>query len=469
MLELYKKPLEEAGCFKQEYPATFLKAAEVIPGNIPLKMKILMTATELTVFASHLRKPILWHGANIPVNIISFLVGGSGAGKGLSVKSVAGLVEEGYQKINTYRTKHAKAQAVMAAEDDGKSPTAWRKYYSPPRDLKAAISTLPGTMKHLAALESGILGAGYMYVDEVGSELVSNADLSENIVALAVGYDSGEIPAKIVKDDANQVPAIHNLPYSALMFGSPANIIFDEKVKKKFKDEFSTKLSRRTSFSFVKEDPKRLHFSSNEESRAHARAERNKTQEAKKNWVPWFSHLVDTTTHKPLTVTEEVEDLFSDYQNYNEWLSDTYIKQYPMSILHRQHLQWKSLKIAGALAILENSEEVTAKHFVEAVRFSEMYAGDMLEFEKELEKEPYELFADYMQATATNGYLSISAHKLRKMGFVRGTGATPGKLLELIELARSYDNTNTYQYADGYIHFYEEAIAPVVEDMGELV
>lgn len=467
MLEIYRESLEADGCFVEEYPKVFEVASEVIPSNIPEKMRILMAASELTVFAGHLRKPIMWHGSSIPVNIIAFLVGGSGSGKGKSVKSIGNILEPGIAKINESREATAKLLATEDAETDGKKPTEWRKYYSKPRDLKSAVSTLPGTMKHLASLEKGNLGAGYMYVDEIGSELVSNKDLSENIIALAIGYDSGEIAPKILKDDTNQVEGIKNLPYSALMFGSPINIIYDETVKRKFKEEFSTKLSRRCHFAYITDEIKRLVFTSTAESRAYDKAERERVQKATEALTPWFTSLAETTTRNPLTVGEDVEDLFSDYTRYNEWYSDTIPNQFAMTKLHRIHLQWKSLKIAGALAILEGSDHISKKNMVEAIRFSEMFANDIHVFEIELEKEPYELFADYMQSISEGGFASISIHKLRKMGYVKGNGSTQNKLLELIELARAYDDINTYQYVDNYIHFYEGTIESE-EEQGQL-
>lgn len=457
MLEIYRESLEKDGCFENKWPTVFESASEVIPSNIPEKMRILMTAAELTVFAGHLRKPIMWHGSKIPVNLIAFLVGGSGEGKGKSIKSIAHILEPGLAKIDEHREAHAKLAAVEAAELDGKKAKDWRKYYSKPRDLKSAVSTLPGTMKHLAALEKGQLGAGYMYVDEIGSELVSNRDLSENIIALAIGYDSGEIAPKILKDDTNQVDGIKNLPYSALMFGSPVNIIYDEVVKRKFKEEFSTKLSRRCHFAYITEQPVRMDFEDIASSRAYDKAERERVQEASATLTPWFTSLATSTTNTPLTVSDEVEDLFSDYTRYNEWYGDTISKQFPMTTLHRRHLQWKSLKIAGALAILEGAEEITKNHMVEAIRFSEMFADDIYKFEIELEKEPYELFADYMIQNAEQGYANISIHKLRKLGFVKGNGSPQNKMLELIDLAKAYDDQNSYTYSGGYIHFQEAA------------
>jgi hypothetical protein len=427
-------------------------------------MKALMIATELLVFASNLRKPILWEKSKIPVNAISFIIAGSGIGKDSSMKMIRKALEPAYVKINRYREDHAKVVAIETAEADGKKAKDWRKYYSKPRDLFSGIGTLPGQMKHLASLEAGKLGAGYIQVSELGSELQSNKDIAENIVALAIGYDSGFIPAKTVKDDTQQVDPIMNLPFSGLMFGSPDNIIFDEAVKNKFKEEFSTKLSRRSFFSFSQEVPIRVKYkdkdgvSAKDIARAARRATKEASFKAMEELEPWLTSLVDATTHKPLEVTTEVEDLFGDYKDYNEWYSDDMSKQHPMSILHRQHMQWKALKLAGALAILENDEVVEARHYVDAINFCEIFAGDLEEFEIELSKEPYELCADYMRTTAEKGFMTMSIHKLRKMGFIKGTGSPKNKMLELVDLIKSYDDVNTYQYSEGYIHFYEEAI-----------
>jgi len=463
MVDMFRQRLIEAGCFEHKYPAILKVGMDTVSTNAPDKMKALMIMSELMVFASNLRKPINWEKSTIPVNTISFIIAGSGIGKDSSMQMIRKALEPAYVKINRYREDHAKAKAVEDAETDGKKPSDWRKYYSKPRDLFSGIGTLPGQMKHLAALEAGKLGAGYIQVSELGSELQSNKDIAENIVALAIGYDSGYIPAKTVKDDTQQVDPIMNLPFSGLMFGSPDNIIFDEVVKAKFKEEFSTKLSRRSFFSYSQEIPKRVSHNSIEEFQEAKRAAKAASYKAMEGLEPWLTGLVDATSRTPLDVSIGVEDLFEVYKAYNEIYSDTMTKQHPMSILHRQHMQWKALKLAGALAILENDTTIEVRHYVDAINFCEIFSHDLESFEIELSKEPYELFSDYMVSIAESGYANISIHKLRKMGFVKGTGSAQNKMIELIDLARSYDDVNKYQYAEGYIHFYEEASISVSE------
>jgi len=465
MLNIYKQSLLDAGCFKPEYPDIIQVGMNTVSTNAPEKMKALLIATELTVFASNLRKPIMWEGTTIPVNTISFVIAASGIGKDSSMKSIRNALVPAYTKINKYREIHAKAKAVEDAETDGKRPTDWRKYYSKPRDLFSGIGTLEGQMKHLAKLEEGKLGAGYIQVSELGSELQNNPDIATNIVALAVGYDTGYIPAKTVKSDEHQVAPIMNLPFSGLLFGSPDNIVFDDKVKTKFKEEMSTKMARRSIFSFNQEIPARPIYATKEEARAERRAARIKAEESAEAIEPWLTSLVDATTQEPLQVTEEVEDLFGDYKDYNEWFSDIMDKQHPMSILHRQHMQWKALKFAGALAILNNDDTIEAQHYVSAINFVEIFSTDLEQFEIELAKEPYELLISYMNHNHNNGFLSMSIHQLRKMGFIKGTGSQK-KLLEIADLANNADDSR-YEVSGNYIHFYLEE-GPE-ESYGELV
>ena len=468
MIKMFKDKLIAAGCFKREYPGVVRIGMDTVSTNAPEKMKALMIMTELLVFTSNLRKPILWDKSNVPVNTISFIIAGSGIGKDSSMQMIRKALEPAYEKIEKYRLDHAKVQAVEDAEMDGKRATEWRKYYSKPRDLFSGIGTLEGQMKHLASLEAGKLGAGYIQVSELGSELQSNGNIADNIVALAVGYDVGYIPAKTIKSDENQVDPIRNLPFSGLMFGAPDNIIYDDAVKGKFKEIFSTKMSRRSWFCFSDEEVKEPEFKTIEAFTAYKRKVKGDAFAAMEKLEPYLTSLVDNTTRIPLECAQEIYDMFEWYKEYNTLYSKSMTKQHPISILHRQHMQWKALKLAGALAILDGSDTMELRHYVDAINFAEIFAEDLIRFEIELEKEPYELFCTYMQSVAEQGYANISIHKLRKMGYVKGNGSPQNKMIELIELARSYDDVNTYQYSEGYIHFYEGAAEQERDDMGGL-
>lgn len=468
MHNIYEEALRAEGALTPALPKVFEATEKVVSEHIEPKMRALMTANELITFAGHLRKNIWWQGASIPVNSIGILIGESGTGKGRSLGAIKKILRPAMDLIEENRVIQAKAHAIETAEAAGKPQTKWRDFYSKPRDLVVAISTLPGWVKHLNGLEDGKLGAGTLYVDELSSELASSKDLVELLTSLSILYDVGHLPVKALKSDEHQLKTVRNLPVSALLFGSPYGLIYNEAVKKKFIDEASSKLARRAIFCFSQDKVQLPSYNTVQEARQADKLEADRILTASEALVPWYTGLVSATNSKPLEVSTEAEDMFSDYKNYNEVLSSRKSMLHPLSKIHRQHRQWAALKIAGALAILENSEEVTKTHYKEAINFVEMFVDDLENFEAELAKESYELASDYIQSIAENGYTNMSIHKLRKMGFVKGNGSTHNKLIELVDLIRSYDDINRYEVAEGYIHFYEEANSDT-SDRDELV
>ena len=455
MHTMYEEALREVGALSPKLPKVFEAAEQVITRNIDSKMRALMTANELITFASHLRKNISWKGSSIPVNSIGILIAFSGEGKGVSLGAVQRILEPALVLIDRSREEDSKIRAVIAAEEAGKPETKWREFHSKPRPLIVAVSTLPGWVKVLNTLEEGNFGAGTLYVDEISSELVTSKDLPEIITALSIVYDAGKLPVKALKDDTNQGEPVNNLPVNALLFGSPYGILHNEIAKRKFIDEASSKLARRAIFCFSKEPPKLIEYKSIQESRDADRAETERVTATIESLQPWFTNLVQVVTHDDLDVEPGVEDLYSDYINYNKRLASLKTRLHPLSKLHRQHRQWAALKVAGAIAILEGESTITVKHYVEAINFVEMFTDDLEQFEIELNKESYETASDYMQAAAINGYFRMSIHQLRKMGFIKGNGSPKNKLAEFVELIKSYDDVNKYESDNGYIHFYE--------------
>jgi len=455
MHTMYEEALREVGALSPKLPKVFEAAEQVITRNIEPEMRALMTANELVTFAGHLRKNIGWKGSSIPVNSIGILIGESGSGKGRALGAIQKILEPAFVLIDRSREEQAKLQAVIAATEAGKPETKWKEFHSKPRPLTVAVSTLPGWVKHLNSLEEGYLGAGTLYVDEFASELASSKDLPELISSLAIVYDSGKLPVKAVKDDANQGKPVHNLPVSALLFGSPHGLIYNEAVKKKFIDEASSKLARRAIFCFSQKKAEHKIYDSIEESRNADKIEDERVSTTTESLRPWFENLVNITVKDDLGIDDGVESLFSDYYNYNQRLADTVSMLYPLTKIHRQHRQWAALKISGAVAILEGETSIQTRHYIEAINFVEMFTEDLEQFEIELNKESYELASDYMQKTAINGYFRMSIHQLRKMGFIKGNGSPKNKLAEFVELIKSYDDVNKYESDNGYIHFYE--------------
>jgi hypothetical protein len=453
MLELLKADLTASGAFNGSLPPIVRDTVDAINAPaIPYRMKLTIAASELVLFASHLRRNIRhWNGSMIPINSISFVISGSGSGKDSSVSAARKCFKEGYSIIEAKRkdiaTKNAQKQAMAAGKNDPNEWNTYKEFYQTPNPLFVAPSTSEGFIQHLNDLDAAGIGAGFMYSGEVGAEMAAGTTLIDNIKLLAEVYDEGSKEVKVLKNRESQSKEIKNLPVSALFVGSQDNILYDETTKRVFRREFSTKLARRSFFNFSPKAVEPISYDSviemlkaEEAAEDHSIAARTKVSATVKD----IATAAVKGAGQPLDVSTEVRDLFTKYKRYNEELSHTIAPQYHISKLVRAHMQWKALKFSGAIAIFAGHNSILLEDYVAAISYCEMLNEDMMLFEAELMKEPYEIFVDFMHSQAVDGKASIGLHNLRKLGYIPTTGVPTTKMKELIHLATSYDKNGIY-------------------------
>jgi len=456
--EMLKNYLEENGAFTADINPLVLKAVSAIAGEVPYRLKLAIALNELAVLTSHLRKNIeLYDGTIVPCNMITFALAKSGVSKDSSMNMVRKALAEGYSILEDYRRDLARHNAEKAAILDGKTKEDWMAYYEKPRALHAGLGTVEGIIQHFADLEQSDIGAGYLQTSEIGSELLTNGNMTDIVKTLSIAYDLGKIPAKIIKSNEHQTASIDVLPISALFFGSEDAILYDNSIKTKFKTMFSVQLARRSIFSFTPEIIPPQNLSSIEELREYRKQERIRTLEAQKEVSTVIKTIIENTTQEHLTISEEAQSLFDVYKEYNQLEADDMNAIYPITKLSRRHKQWLALKLSGNYAILDGNLEITKENYIQAINTIEMFANDLMNFETELIKEPYEIFAEFCKHNAVKGKYTISLHILRKLGYIPTTGRAKAAIEELVHLAASYDKNGIYTACDDGI-CYEEQI-----------
>ena len=455
MLKAY---IVERGGFTKEIHPMVESTLKVISGEVPERLKMSITLSELITFTSHLRKNIILHdGTEVPCNAIVFALSGSGTAKDSSMNMVRKALSPGYKIIDKIRKEGAKERAEKQALLDGKPKAAWLDYYEKPKDLAAGLGTVEGLVKHFHSLEAGRLGAGSINSSEIGNELMSNKEMTEIVKTISIAYDLGKIPAKIIKSSENQTDAINCLPVNALFFGSESAILHNTAIKEKFKTMATTQLGRRTIFSFTPEDLSPPQFKTPEEVFEYREAERHRTIEAQELIADTIVKITTTTDKDPLVISEEAQKLFDVYKEFNALESLTISSQYPISKLARKHKQWLALKLSGNYAILSGNTKITEENYIQALNTIELFSEDLMNFETELVKEPYEVFAEFCKHNAEDGKFTVSLHVLRKLGYIPMTGTAKSKVEELVHLVSSYDNDAIYTAcAEGIC--YEEQI-----------
>ena len=282
----------------------------------------------------------------------------------------------------------------------------------------------------------------------------------EIIKVIAEVFDTGDKESVYTKGKEFRSKEITAMALNALFVGSSKYILYDYAVKKKFLIAFESKLARRSFFCYIpKSMPKNDNIPLSELTKLERELSNsaNRFKEQISDGVVKVANYHMRKNNELIQIDDSVQDLFNIYKIYNDRVSDTINHKFPLSKLVRRHLQWKALKLAGALAIMEESDSILPEHYIASIRFCEQLDSDMMLFEQDLVKEQYEIFADFMQANAMNGKTTLTLHELKKSGYLSPQGSPLSKMKELTHLASSYDPNGVYTYDNDGV-YYEQII-----------
>lgn len=460
--ELLYEELQRRGAFSTPLPKFISDLMDTIPNNrIDPKMKMTIAISELMLFASQFRRNIMhWNSSLIPINAITFCISASGTGKDSSVNAMRKNYQKGYEKINHMRIEKAKDLAKSIARSKNlaraEEPEVYEKFYERPMPLFVAPSTNEGYIQYLNSLDRSGIGSGYLLSGEIGAELLTSPTIISNLQLLAELYDEGKKEVKVIKDKDKQSQEIKNLPVSALFMGSPENILYDSGVKQKFKTEFTTKLARRSFFNFNPFQMDTPTYNNVEE----LLNEEIKLEDKAKELITFYNNAFDLVAisqlrkiGQPLAIAKETRELCILYRKYNIEISNEIPRQYPISRLVAGHLYWKALKLSGAFALVKGKDVIEEEDYLQAINFTELLNEDMKNFEAELVKEPYELFAGLCQQILQDNKCFVDVHTLKKMGYISASSNINHKLKELATLAGSYDTSGIYKATEGGIEY----------------
>lgn len=468
MLAQTKELLKQEGAFTGEQNKYLRNVIEAISfPTIDPRMKSVVAVAQVTAFASQFRRNIkLWdEHTEVPINAISFVITGSGAGKDSSVKAARKCFKSGYKVIEQASEAAAVAEAQQLAKDEGlpnpKDEAIYRAFLKPVPPIDIMPTTGPGLIQHINDIGDIGVGAGFMYSGEFSDELAYNQDMVENIKTLSEIYDTGDKEVKYTKTVESRSKAITGQPVSALFVGSPGHILYDEATKKKFHIAFMSKLARRSWFCYAPDKIEEEVFDNLDDFWAYEEAIEVASKQARIGMDLETHTIAEHHVQKlgqDITVSKEVERLYKTYKRYNNDVADLLPNQESTYALIRRHLQWKALKLAGAYVIMDRQDEITPKYFIEAIRFCEILDKDMEEFERDLNKAPHELLVDFFHTkTLVDGASEISTHDLKKQGFMNNV--SKNKLREMVSLCAGYDKESVYSIInDGAAIHYEPIV-----------
>lgn len=460
MLDYTRDVLHEQGAFTPEVNKHIEQVTNAIPfSTVPDRMKTVISVAQITTYASQFRRNmVLWDDSTVPINAISFVITGSGAGKDSSVKAARKCFSNGYTTILQTRedlaNQAAISKAIAAGDEPADEPAVYEQYREPLPPIDIMPTTGPGFIQHVNDIGKNSTTAGFLYSGEFADELAYNQDMMENIKSLSELYDVGDKEIKYTKGAEHRSEEIKSQPVSALLVSSPTLILYDEQTKKKFMAAFMSKLARRSWFCYAPERIPEPDFADQDDPIEAMIDYEYQLEKTAKDARHLMSKSIDdittfglSTAGNDISVDDSVFKLFKTYKRYNSELADTLPNQSSTAVLVRRHLQWKGLKLAGALALFDVSNTVKASHYIDAIRLCELLSSDMEEFEAHLNKAKHEQFVDYAHSCVqSDGTANISLHDLKKGGFVFSTSKS--KLEELVNLANAYDTEGVYSIVE---------------------
>ncbi|QYW01828.1 hypothetical protein PP761_gp67 [Stenotrophomonas phage Paxi] len=318
----------------------------------------------------------------IPVNMYALALATSGYGKGHSVGILENELMKGFKDRFTQDTMPLIAEqthwdiANKRALRAGTDPNEEYEKVSGDaiRSGKPLFTFDSGTVPAVKQMRHALLLAGCgsinLQIDEIGSNLIGNVDLLNVFLEL---YDQGIVKGKLVKNTAENTRSEEvdgKTPANLLLFGAPAKLLDGGQTEDQFYSFLETGYARRCLFGIGQQDRKAFHSQSAEE--IYKRLIQPTNSAAVKKWAQHFHSLADPNMFGwKMDVSDEVSIKLLEYKINCEKAADLMPEHDEIKKAELSHRYFKSLKLAGALAFVEQSPEVTMDHLLSAIKLVE--------------------------------------------------------------------------------------------------
>ena len=375
------KPVEE-----MEFYAPAEKIVEILckktQNTDPLFFRI-STSFYLTKIASMMRAKVLLLGKDaIPVNMYALNLESSGMGKGMSTNILEDQVigrfkdkflEELLPKLaETNANKLANAKAVKNGTDpDGELELISEEYRRcGPLLFSFDSGTTPALKQMREKLLMAAAGSLNLHVDEIGSNLLNNAEI---LVAFLELFDLGLIKAKLIKNtkENQRVEEIKgHTPANMLLFGTPAKLLNGSKVEDEFYSMLETGYARRCFFGYNKHPAKKKSQTAEE---LYDLLNNNQNDNFIVQFAGKLEKLADPKHFdKVINMPKSVSLVLLDYQLHCRDRAEKFKEHEEIKKTEMEHRYFKAMKLAGTYAFIDGKSHMTEQHMYSAIKLAEL-------------------------------------------------------------------------------------------------
>jgi hypothetical protein len=332
--------------------------------------------------ASMMRCNVATHDrGSIPVNMYAINLASSGFGKGYSTN----IMEE--QVINEFRERFLevtfpevaelniakianKRAARKLADPDDELVRVSKEFESLGHLLFSFDSATPAAVKQMRhKLLMADAGSMNLEIDEIGSNFIGQIDALNVFLEL---YDVGKTKAKLIKsslENARNEEIIGKTPTNMMLFGTPSKLLNGAKTEEEFMSAIEAGFGRRCLFGFsrlfmreVQLTPEQVYLMTTDTTSSASIAQLSSK-------LGQLADRVNFGLEKQMSKDVSLELI--EYKLNCEKLAGKLPEHDEIRKAELSHRYFKTLKIAGMYAFIDETFEITAQQLHHAIRLVE--------------------------------------------------------------------------------------------------
>lgn len=315
----------------------------------------------------------------IPINLYVIALAASGMGKGFSVGIMENELIKGFKRrfIEDTMPIIAEANLHKLADDralknpDGDPEKEYTKLEKEYENLgKYPFTFDSGTTPAIKQLRQKLLlatcGSINLQIDEIGSNLISSTEVLNTYLEL---FDQGYTKLKLTKNTNDNIRGDDldgKTPANMLLFGTPVKLFDGSTTENEFYSFLEIGYARRCIFGIGHTDKKAYHSMTPEQIFQSLIQPKNKQIIDK--WVSKFARLADPSKFQwTMDMKDEVAIKLLEYKINCEKAADQLAEHQEIEKAELSHRYFKALKLAGALAFVDEAIEVDMNHLLQAI------------------------------------------------------------------------------------------------------
>lgn len=429
----------------------------------------------LAKMASAMRASIITKDrGKVPVNLYALALASSGFGKGHSVNIMENEFIKGFKKrfldeampvtVDAYLTQLAQDASIRNNSSEEIEKEALMADYK--RAGAYTFTFDSGTTPAVKQLRDKLLlancGSINLQIDEIGSNLIGSTEVLNVFLEL---FDQGMVKQKLTKNTQDNVRSADrdgSTPTNMLLFGTPVKLLDGGQTEDMFYSFLEIGYARRCLFGIGKLNKKALY--SLDPAQIFARLTDPVNKSTIDKWSKHFFHLADPSKIDwQMTISDQTSINLIQYKSECERVADSLPEHEEIRKAELSHRYFKALKLAGALAFVEESPEVTNTHLYQAIKLVEESGeafGSILTREK-----AYMKLAKYI----ANSHTEVTHADLTEaLPFYKSGVAARNEMMSLA-IAWGYKNCIVIKksFVDGIEFFKGETLKPT--DLKEMI